>query len=164
MASRKRATSDIDIEKDSDKRAVLKQPRTDIAHPTYLHPSVSLVYPSLSQPCSRAVPFQRPLPLISFSYDKDRQLEFSDAAMRYYVDPPPSADLGYGYDRWVRRPEEKGRLDGLLRAISEIRRRETSDPTIGVISWRGTMTKCVQIITLRVWRLTESGPICEGGF
>jgi RAT1-interacting protein len=79
--------------------------------------------------------------LTSFSYNKDRELEFSDAAMRYYIDPPPGADLGHGYDRWVRRPEEKGRLDGLLRAISEMRRRQASDPLIGVISWRGTMTK-----------------------
>lgn len=78
---------------------------------------------------------------MSFSYNKGRELEFSDAAMRYYVDPPPGADLGYGYDRWVRRPEEKGRLDGLLRAISEIRRRGGRDPVVGVISWRGTMTK-----------------------
>jgi len=104
-------------------------------------PSVTLVYPSLTQPSPRVVPFQRPRSLISFSYNKDRELEFSDAAMRYYIDPPPGADLGHGYDRWVRRPEEKGRLDGLLRAISEIRRRATSDPVIGVISWRGIMTK-----------------------
>ncbi|KAF8271140.1 RAI1 like PD-XK nuclease-domain-containing protein [Lactarius quietus] len=61
--------------------------------------------------------------------------------MRYYIDPPPGADLGFGYDRWVRRPEEKGRLDGLLRAISEVRKRGTSDSVIGVITWRGIMTK-----------------------
>lgn len=130
MASRNRAASDLDI--DGDKRA--EQPRTDI-------PSATLTYPSLSQTSPRAVPFQRPLPLISFSYNKGRELEFSDAAMRYYVDPPPGADLGFGYDRWVRRPEEKGRLDGLLRAISEARRRCTSDSVIGVVSWRGIMTK-----------------------
>ncbi|KAH9041705.1 RAI1-domain-containing protein [Lactarius pseudohatsudake] len=134
MAPRKR-TADTS---DGDNRAALKQPRTDTSH---LHPSVSLVYPSVTQPSPRTVPFQRPLPLISFSYNQGRELEFSDAAMRYYIDPPPGADLGYGYDRWVRRPEEKGRLDGLLRAISETRRREASDPAIGVISWRGTMTK-----------------------
>ncbi|KAH8980866.1 RAI1-domain-containing protein [Lactarius akahatsu] len=134
MAPRKR-TADTS---DGGGRAALKQPRTDTSH---LHPSVSLVYPSLTQPSPRTVPFQRPLPLISFSYNQGRELEFSDAAMRYYIDPPPGADLGYGYDRWVRRPEEKGRLDGLLRAISETRRREASDPAIGVISWRGTMTK-----------------------
>jgi len=125
MASRKRTASDVDD--DGDKRA----------------PSVTLTYPSLTQPSPRAVPFQRPLPLISFSYNERRELEFSDAAMRYYIDPPPGADLGFGYDRWVRRPEEKGRLDGLLKAISEVRRRGSSSSDIGVISWRGVMTKII---------------------
>ena len=152
MASRKRATSDID--NDGDKRAVLKQPRTDT-------PTVTLVYPSLTQPSPRVVPFQRPLSLISFSYDEGRKLEFSDAAMRYYIDPPPGADLGFGYDRWVRRPEEKGRLDGLLRAISEVRRRGSSGSVIDVISWRGIMTKCVQAIPPCALRFTE---FAEGGF
>lgn len=63
--------------------------------------------------------------------------------MRYYVNPPPNADLGHGYERWIRRPEERGRLDGLLRAISEIKRREAGDPAINIVSWRGVMTKCV---------------------
>ena len=153
MASRKRAASDISDTNDGDK---LKQPRKDT-------PPLTLVYPSLTQPSPRAVPFQRPLPLISFSYDKDRELEFSDAAMRYYIDPPPGADLEHGYDRWVRHPEEKGRLDGLLRAISEIRKRGAGDPVIGVISWRGTMTKCVQAIP-RTSRFTELGSVREGGF
>ncbi|KAH9995835.1 RAI1 like PD-XK nuclease-domain-containing protein, partial [Russula vinacea] len=106
-----------------------------------LRVSSSLPYPSTSQSAPRAVPFQRPLPLISFSYTNDRKLEFSDAAMRYYVRPPPDADLGHGYERWIRRPEERGRLDGLLRAISEIRRRGTGDPVINIVSWRGVMTK-----------------------
>lgn len=138
MASGKRAASDID--NDGDKRV----------------PSFTLTYPSLTQPSPRAVPFQRPLSLISFSYNEGRELEFSDAAMRYYIDPPPGADLGFGYDSWVRRPEEKGRLDGLLKAISEVRRRGTSSSDIGVISWRGVMTKCVQAIPSSALRLTES--------
>ena len=137
MSSRKRAISDV--VKEEDQQLAHKQPRLDPP----LHASSSLPYPSLSQSASRTVPFQRPLPLISFSYNKDRELEFSDAAMRYYVDPPPGAYLGYGHERWIRRPEEKGRLDGLLRAISEIRKRGTGDPVISIVSWRGVMTKCV---------------------
>jgi RAT1-interacting protein len=62
--------------------------------------------------------------------------------MRYYVDPPRDADLGRGYERWIRRPEERGRLDGLLLAISEIRKRG-ADPVINIVSWRGVMTKYV---------------------
>ena len=144
MASRKRPISDIDTSpdpKDIDQRTTHKQPRVDVSSLSpSRHASSSLSYPSLSQPASRAVPFQRPHSLISFSYNTDRKLEFSDAAMRYYVDPPKDANLGHGYERWIRRPEEKGRLDGLLQAISEIRRRG-SDPAINVVSWRGVITK-----------------------
>lgn len=148
LASRKRAISDVDVlpdAQDKDERVAHKQPRLDpsLPSPPSLHGSSSLLYPSTSQSVSRQVPFQRPLPLISFSYTEDRKLEFNDAAMRYYVNPPPDADLRHGYERWIRRPEERGRLDGLLRAISEIRRRGTGDPVISIVSWRGVMTKCV---------------------
>jgi len=149
MASRKRPISDVDILPDPKDRGrdLQADPQLDRSLSPSPHPSSSLSYPSLSQPASRAVPFQRPLPLISFSYNKDRELEFSDAAMRYYVSPPLDADLGHGYERWIRHPEERGRLDGLLRAISEIRRRG-GDPVINIISWRGVMTKCVTQITV----------------
>ena len=146
MASRKRAISDLDVlsdQKDDDQRLAHKQPRLYPSLSPPLHVSSSLPFPSISQSASRTVPFQKPLPLISFSYTKDRKLEFSDAAMRYYVDPPPGADLGHGHERWIRRPEERGRLDGLLQAISEIRKRGTGDPVISIVSWRGVMTKCV---------------------
>jgi len=82
--------------------------------------------------------------------------------MRYYAKPPPDADLRHGYERWIRRPEERGRLDGLLRAISEIRRRGTGDPVIGIVSWRGVMTKCVPSHRLHAPCFTEVSPICEG--
>jgi RAT1-interacting protein len=147
MASRKRAISDTDIlsdPRDRDQRAARKEPRLDPSlSPPSPRASSSLPYPSTSQPASHTVPFQRPLPLLTFSYDKDRELEFSDAAMRYYVSPPLGANLGHGYERWIRRPEERGRLDGLLRAVSEIRTRAAGDPVINIVSWRGVMTKCV---------------------
>lgn len=65
------------------------------------------------------------------------------------MDPPRGANLRYGYDRWIRRPEEKGRLDGLLRSLIKIgidRRQKGETSTawlrdIGVVSWRGVMTK-----------------------
>jgi RAT1-interacting protein len=148
MASRKRAISDVNVlpdPQDKDERVAHKQLRLDPSLLPPLRGSSSLLYPSTSQSVSRPVPFQRPLPLISFSYTEDRKLEFNDAAMRYYVKPPPDADLRHGHERWIRRPEERGRLDGLLRAISEIRRRGTGDPVISIVSWRGVMTKCVPI-------------------
>ncbi|KAF7424472.1 decapping endonuclease targeting mRNA [Pleurotus ostreatus] len=89
-----------------------------------------------------AVPFQLPTQLISFSYTPDRVLEFNDSAMRYFVDPPRGAQLSYGYDRWVRRPEERGRIDSLLKAWQKF---GTEHPgalgEVGVVSWRGVMTK-----------------------
>ncbi|KAI0079591.1 RAI1-domain-containing protein, partial [Panus rudis PR-1116 ss-1] len=76
-------------------------------------------------------------------------LEFNNAALRYYVDPPPRANLQYGYDRWIRRPEERGRIDSLLQAVSRIKEKMDSRGIdgnawlrdIGVVSWRGVMTK-----------------------
>jgi RAT1-interacting protein len=167
MASRKRTISDIDTpsnSNDEDKQVIQKRLQLDddaLLSPS-LHASVSLSYPSTSQPASHAVPFQRPLPLITFSYNKSRELEFSDAAMRYYVAPPARADLGYGYERWVRRTDDKGRLDGLLRAILETQRRGTGHPVIDVISWRGIMTKCVPATPTHMSCFTEPSPICEG--
>lgn len=69
--------------------------------------------------------------------------------MRYYVEPPQRADLRHGYDRWIRRPEEKGRIDGLLRAVVQIGLEKKGHEEIstawfrdiGVVSWRGVMTK-----------------------
>jgi RAT1-interacting protein len=164
MASRKRVISDVDIlpdPGDKDQWVAHKQPRLDPSLPPHDGFS-SLPYPSTSQSVSRAIRFQRPLPLISFSYTEGRKLEFTDAAMRYYVKPPPDADLGHGYERWTRRPEERGRIDGLLRAISEIRRRGTMDPVTSIVSWRGVMTKCVQSNRPPALFFTEVSPICEG--
>ncbi|KAF8520006.1 RAI1-domain-containing protein [Hysterangium stoloniferum] len=60
--------------------------------------------------------------------------------MKYYVPPPPGANLARGYERWVKRPEERGRLDGLLAACvrdeCEGERRRAD-----VITWRGVGTK-----------------------
>ena len=57
---------------------------------------------------SRSVPFQWPLPLISFSYN--------------YVHPPPlaDADLRRGYERWIRRLEERGSVG--QKKVSDIQR------------------------------------------
>ncbi|KAI0706931.1 RAI1-domain-containing protein [Cerioporus squamosus] len=114
--------------------------------------STSLAYPSLhSSTPLRPVPFQQPTGLLTFSYNPQRVLEFTNSALRYYIDPPPGADLRYGYERWIKRPEEKTRLDGLLRAIERIM--EKADTSMGpgsgkkwlrdiaVVTWRGVMTK-----------------------
>ena len=87
-----------------------------------------------------SVAFQYPSQLIAFSYTPDRVLEFNNSALRYYVDPPRNADLSYAYDKWIKRPEERGRLDGLLTAL--LREEATLDrKKADVVSWRGVMTK-----------------------
>ncbi|THH17911.1 hypothetical protein EW146_g3005 [Bondarzewia mesenterica] len=103
-----------------------------------------LSYPPISQPSARQVPFQQPLPLLTFSYTPAHELEFTDAAMRYYVDPPRGADLENGYNRWVQRVEDKGRIDSLLRAYSKVRKQNEAgmaNVDVGVVGWRGVMTK-----------------------
>ena len=106
----------------------------------------SLSYPSTSTPILKQTPFQQPSQLISFSYTPEHVLEFTDSALRYFVDPPVGAKLDYGYERWVRKPDERGRIDSLLKAISHIRKdpmRAPNLPEIGLVSWRGVMTKYV---------------------
>ncbi|KAF9267999.1 RAI1-domain-containing protein [Marasmius fiardii PR-910] len=136
-----------------------------------------LSYPPLNQPL-KAPPFQLPTPLISFSYDEDHVQEFTDSALRYYKPIPSDAlggrgpngqsnrngrrdhvnrvehgngvDLNYGYDRWVRRPEERGRLDPLLKAVERVCYRDGSGENqegklrlkdISIVAWRGVITK-----------------------
>jgi RAT1-interacting protein len=64
--------------------------------------------------------------------------------MKYFVEPPLGAKLSYAYDRWIRKPEERGRIDSLLRAFSKVRKDEAKMPSVkdvNVVSWRGVMTR-----------------------
>jgi len=71
--------------------------------------------------------------------------------MKYYTEPPRGAKLDYGYERWIQRgeKEEKGRIDSLLLALERIRHGEGQSGDagkervkgLGVVSWRGVMTK-----------------------
>ncbi|KAJ1307867.1 hypothetical protein OPQ81_001947 [Rhizoctonia solani] len=84
--------------------------------------------------------FGQPQQLTCFSYTPDRELRFDTSALKYYVPAPINADLGYRYEHWIKRPEERGRIDNLLRAIEQ-------EHVVGelkkgaFISWRGVMTK-----------------------
>ncbi|KAI1788942.1 RAI1-domain-containing protein [Ganoderma leucocontextum] len=112
----------------------------------------TLAYPSTkpSQP-TRSVPFQQPTGLLTFSYTPRRVLEFDNSALRYHIDPPPGADLRYGYERWTKRPEERGRLDGLLKAVERVMQKADTSMgpgsgktwlrDIALVTWRGVMTK-----------------------
>ncbi|KAF7340792.1 RAI1 domain-containing protein [Mycena sanguinolenta] len=87
--------------------------------------------------------FQQPTQIISFSFTPARELEFTDSALRYLASPPPRAQLTYGYDRWVRRPERRPRIDGLLRALSAARakRHQALASGVGAVAFRGVLTR-----------------------
>ena len=84
--------------------------------------------------------FQRPKTLLTYSNDESHTLKFSDSSMKYFVLPPPKADLSYGYERWIKRAEERGRLDALLECLEREETRQASRRP-SIVSWRGVMTK-----------------------
>ena len=97
-----------------------------------------IAYPTTSP--TRPTAFAYPYQLLSFSYLPTKELVFDNSALKYYVSPPVGADLNFSYDNWIRKPEERGRLDSLLRAcLKESVAGELSRASI--VSWRGVMTK-----------------------
>lgn len=96
-------------------------------------------------PDVKPIPFQQPTQLTSFSYTPEHVQEFTDSALRYFVDPPMQSNLGYGYKRWNYKSDDRGRIDSLLKAVSKVKRDAAACggalPEIGLISWRGVMTK-----------------------
>lgn len=110
-----------------------------------------LDYPPISTHPTTRVTLQQPLQLTTFSYTAQRKLLFDNSAMKYYTEPPRRAKLDYGYERWIQRgeKEEKGRIDSLLLALERIQHGKGQDGEagkervkgLGVVSWRGVMTK-----------------------
>jgi RAT1-interacting protein len=84
--------------------------------------------------------FGQPQQLTCFSYTPQRELCFDKSALKYYVPAPLGADLGYRYEHWIKRPEERTRLDSLLRAIEQ--ENVVGERKKGAfVTWRGVMTK-----------------------
>ena len=143
MSSRKRPISEVEAAETSASK-VTRRHRS----PEHESDVTRLSYPRTTHPAP-PVPFQQPSTLLTFSYTPARVLEFDDSALRYYIDPPRGADLRYGYERWIKRPEEKGRLDGLLKAVLKHKTKVDAAGAdgsawlrdIAVVSWRGVMTK-----------------------
>src|SRR5258708_32511008 len=84
--------------------------------------------------------FQRPKPLLTYSNDANHEQEFTNSAMNYFANPPPHADLNYGYERWVKRPETRTRLDSLLNCLGRVETRKLTHMA-SIIAWRGVITK-----------------------
>jgi hypothetical protein len=110
------------------------------------HSDLDIPYPSLDPTQSPAPPqFGQPVPLITFSYDSSHTQHFNDSALRVLAPTPPiGADLNYARDRWTRKPDTRGRLDGLLKALviaKDDARKAGGELKVGVCTWRGVMTK-----------------------
>ena len=161
MTSVKRSLADLLNAEDSpaptDERRRTKPRLSDLLSPVNEQPPAStstststllerkLSYPPKVAPAHpvKPTPFQQPLPLLTFSYTPSRVLEFNDSALRYFVQPPRDAQLSYGYERWVRKPDEKGRIDGLVKALDRVcsGMNNGSKINVGVVAWRGVMTR-----------------------
>ncbi|KAJ6464992.1 RAI1-domain-containing protein [Mycena sanguinolenta] len=120
------------------KRASTKQRRRG-GPPPPVAPAYALAYPA----AGTAPTFQQPTQIISFSYTPARELEFTDSALRFLASSPPRAQLAHGYDRWIRRPETRPRIDALLRALSAARGKRHPALANGVdaVGWRGVLTR-----------------------
>ena len=141
--AQKRHISEVEGAKDTDQegidRATAKALRMRKTSPRVGEIPQSLEMPSKGW-SPKAVPFQKPFQLISFSYTPERKLVFDNSAMKFWVDPPRGADLSHRYEHWTRRGEEKNRLDGLLKAISEGPCKEAKRRA-QVVCWRGILCK-----------------------
>lgn len=143
--SKRRLSSPPESEERSPKRLQSEEGPVAPTHTVVPYPSTD------SSQSLRPVPFQQPTGLLTFSYTPKRVLEFNDSALRFYIDPPRGADLRYGYERWIKRPEERTRLDGLLRAVERVMQKtdQSLEPgsgkkwlkDISLVTWRGVMTK-----------------------
>ncbi|KAF7374739.1 RAI1 domain-containing protein [Mycena sanguinolenta] len=132
--SKRNVTELLDGDPDSERPSTKQRRRSPTPPQAY----------ALTYPAAGAAPaFQQPTQIISFSYTPARELEFTDSALRFLASPPPRAQLTHGYDSWVRRPETRPRIDGLLRALSAARakRHPALANGVGAVGWRGVLTR-----------------------
>ncbi|KAG8908487.1 decapping endonuclease targeting mRNA [Tulasnella sp. 403] len=106
------------------------------------------IFPLPNTKVSDPPTFQRPLALLTFSYTPSRTLVFDNSAMRYYKDPPIGARLDRDYENWIKRPEERTRLDALLQCLERDEAKAEAQRA-QLVTWRGIMTKYVNDWDLR---------------
>jgi RAT1-interacting protein len=142
-----------DLEKDN---SVRKRPRRSPPPPSgsgsgspiqQKIPTHSLKLPQRDS-SQHSVAFQKPSIITTFSYTPNRELAFDNSAIKYFVQPPARADLGYRYSGWTRRPEEKGRLDSLLRAVAKSGLAQSLPEA--AVSWRGVMCKYAALFNAHI--------------
>ena len=137
MSLKRKAEDDLQEEGNSTRGPPRRSPLSgSLLQQTIPTQSLKLPRRDSSQP---SVAFQKPSVITTFSYTSNRELVFDNSAIKYLVQPPVRADLGYRYSRWTKRPDEKGRLDSLLRAVA--RSGVIPNPFEVAVSWRGVMCK-----------------------
>jgi RAT1-interacting protein len=101
--------------------------------------------PPHAPPPAVATAFQQPVPLLTYSHDTSHVQVFDDSSMKYLNTPsagcPINLNLNHRYENWVRKPDVRGRLDGLLVALERVKNEVGGRLDVGVVSWRGVMTK-----------------------
>ncbi|KAH7341449.1 RAI1 like PD-XK nuclease-domain-containing protein [Rhizoctonia solani] len=138
MSHRKRKDPDTSPD-DTPSLPPLKQPKTEQENNNRPRAS-QYTLPLETSPKDPSPAFGQPQQLTCFSYTPKRELRFDTSALKYYIPAPINADLGYRYEHWIKRPEERGRIDSLLRAIEQ--EDVVGERKKGVfVSWRGVMTK-----------------------
>ncbi len=142
----KRKADDLEEEDNTDR----KRPRRSPLSGSLLQPKIptqSLKLPRRDSSL-HSVAFQKPSIITTFSYTPDRELAFDNSAIKYFVQPPTRADLGYRYSRWTKRPDEKGRLDSLLRAVAKSG--VIHSLLEAAVSWRGVMCKYATLFNVQI--------------
>lgn len=138
MTTNKRTIEDV-ADPEQNARVVSRKLGGDEESRRGVEPSfVRIAYPQVAP--AKAPALQYPNQLTTFSYTANHELEFTNSAMRYYCEAPLNADLSYRYENWIKKPESRGRLDGLLKAClrDEV---VTERQRANIITWRGVMTK-----------------------
>jgi RAT1-interacting protein len=113
---------------------------------------------------NKVPPFQRPVELMCFSYDRDRKQHMDDRALTYYYPPdlsrPEQCSLSAGYPQLFRKRPEflEEHLDALVNCLEHLRPQLEDYPSSSadaysagkndghndnptVVTWRGIMTK-----------------------
>ena len=142
MSLKRKAEDDLEEEGNNSRERARRSPFSGpLLQQTIPTQSLNLPQRDSSRP---PVAFQKPSVVTTFSYTPNRELVFDNSAIKYFVQPPVRADLGYRYSRWTKRPDEKGRLDSLLRAVA--RSGAIPNPFEVAVSWRGVMCKYATLI------------------
>ncbi|KAG9128077.1 decapping endonuclease targeting mRNA [Ceratobasidium sp. 392] len=138
MSDRKRKKSDSNADEEDNYPAekLLRLADRSESKPALTEFTLPLTVSSNQRPPA----FGQPQQLTCFSYTPQRELCFDTSALKFYVPAPLNADLGYRYEHWTKRPEERGRIDSLLRAIEQ--EHVASERKKGAfVAWRGVVTK-----------------------